>query len=457
MPSFSGPAITAELHPMSHAMAMPGQADAWRADHYSHPAQQSVNAHTRFEVNYQGRSAYAMQDQTYHASNQAFVPGLPLPNSQVQSNAGQLPSLRPRIDSATATDLVQHPAKHEIGVSKDQSQPQVEATGGVSAKLDYELERMTDFVAGAAQGMYALHSSRICLADIDICRSLQPGVQIQPAFRKWVLQVLTATRLPSATILLSLHYLAVRIRDFPGSVSSSENQIYRLLAGSMILGSKFLDDNTFINRSWSDVCGIKVSELNSLEIDWLALISFDLHVSVDDANGVSTWLRAWQDYDRQMDQRAHYDMLSKRNTMQAQQMSGQQPGYQPKTLHHNGLITPLTTPSSPIYGNEKYISADPWNRTLGSVNPSMYYGNKSYHPPPHGQYQQTRTVAFDQQHYNAGNYRPILPAMAPTYPQWHAPPWHAASGYDCHCASCIDPAIATYSRPFLPAVNTMVT
>ena len=178
-----------------------------------------------------------------------------------------------------------------------QAAKEEKATGGVSAKLDYDMERMTDFVTEATQSMYAFHSSGIRLADIDVSRSFQHSMTNPPSFRKWVLQVLSATRLPSATILLSLHYLNDRVAKHPETITRGENQIYRLLAVALILGSKFLDDNTFINRSWSDVTAIKVTELNLLEKKWLDLIHWELHIDQDAPNGLPAWLSAWKDYD----------------------------------------------------------------------------------------------------------------------------------------------------------------
>ena len=170
------------------------------------------------------------------------------------------------------------------------------AVGGVAAHLDYEMEQMADFVAEMAQGMYTLYESRICLADIDIIRSVNPNVLIPPAFRKYVLQVLSSTRLPSTTILLGLYYLATRMTmlSVSGRYTTGSGQVYRMLVTSLLLGSKFLDDNTFQNRSWSEVSNIPVSELNVLEIEWLLAINWDMHVKYDDPQGFQLWHKHWE-------------------------------------------------------------------------------------------------------------------------------------------------------------------
>lgn len=176
---------------------------------------------------------------------------------------------------------------------KEDKQPSV---GGVAAHLDYEMDQMVDFVSEMAQGMYELFQSRICLADIDIIRSVHPGTAVSSTFRKYVSQILSSTRLPSSTILLGLHYLTTRM----GMLSAEGNygvrsspQMYHLLTIALLLGSKFLDDNTFQNRSWSEVSNIPVAELNVLEIDWLLDIKWTMHIDPRDGQGFSAWLTQW--------------------------------------------------------------------------------------------------------------------------------------------------------------------
>ncbi|KAI4094375.1 MAG: hypothetical protein LQ344_002275 [Seirophora lacunosa] len=173
------------------------------------------------------------------------------------------------------------------------------AIGGVSAYLDYEMDSMAEFVAEMAQGMYDLYESRICLADIDILQSVHPkspGVPGVSAFRKYVLQVLSSTRLPSSTIFLGLHYLLTRMSMLSsnGVYPKSRGEIYRLLTTALLLGSKFLDDNTFQNRSWSEVSSIPVGELNVLELEWLDAINWKLHVDPGDTRGFTLWRIHWQ-------------------------------------------------------------------------------------------------------------------------------------------------------------------
>lgn len=152
--------------------------------------------------------------------------------------------------------------------------------GGVCAVLDYDVEVMAEYVAEMAT------------------RVVTPEAAITPAFRKFVTQILTSTRLPSTTILLGMNYLAKRINSMKnhGPYKASEGQVWRYLTVSLLLGSKFLDDNTFQNRSWSEVSGIPVSELNSLEFDWVQAMSWRLYVNLDLSKDYQAWLENWRDW-----------------------------------------------------------------------------------------------------------------------------------------------------------------
>ena len=237
-------------------------------------------------------------------SNFAGVPHFDMVFGNRQYSAMGVPSMPQQMkalsfDRSSSMQFRQQDNSAQVGETAGEEK----IIGGVSAKLDYDMERMTDFVCEMSQGMYAILQSPICIADVDIVRSIQPGCSVHPTFRKWVSQVLSSTRLPSATILLSLHYLSIRMRklsDRAGSYRAADGQIYRLLTIAFLLGSKFLDDNTFINRSWSEVSGIKVAELNRLETEWLIAIKFDLHLDPKEAQGFGSWQAQWQRYTPQL-------------------------------------------------------------------------------------------------------------------------------------------------------------
>lgn len=381
----------------------------------------------------------------------------PIQNYYEPASAPILPPLRMQERMAVEDDYrmrVQQEQRKQAVQQQQQQQQQTtqkedKATGGVSAKLDYEMERMTNFVAESASGMYALHLSPICLADIDICRSIQPSLPIQPSFRKWVSQVLSATRLPSATILLSLHYLTVRLRDCPPRTTTSlENQIYRLLTVALILGSKFLDDNTFINRSWSDVTGIRVSELNELEMEWLSLIGFDLHCDPSDASGLASWLRAWKEYDAQANARSRLSPLD--TTIQRHSPRASRSPFQPQYKGSFADFTPQSSRSSSSYSGTPYTSADPWNRPEPANSVEAFYSTQHRYPTLDELDHSNSLAALEQARRSTaygGCALPLPPALATSfYSPWNQSTWGASHPPGCNCMPC-----ARQYMPFMAA------
>lgn len=317
-----------------------------------------------------------------------------------------------------------------------QAQKEEKPTGGVSAKLDYDMERMTDFVTQATESMYAYHNSPICLADIDMTRSFHHRMQSPPSFRKWVLQVLSATRLPSATILLSLHYLNDRLANFPETVPSGENHIYRLLAVSLILGSKFLDDNTFINRSWSDVTAIKVAELNALEMKWLGLIGYSLHVDPNATNGLQSWMDAWKKWDA--------DELAKQQ--HAARLSPVDTGLHRHSVHR-GRYSPYPSPydsastrsyetpqSARSYASNSYGTTDPWAHA-SDRHARDYYRQYSGIDDAHRRAsdERARQSAYAYAQSAQSSYYQPTPYSA----NWDHISWGGAHAYDCGCSTCM--------------------
>jgi hypothetical protein len=403
----------------------------------------------------------------YQQSNYSCNSLPPIQSSYYDSSAQTLPPLRSS-ERTVPVESYQRPSQTDQNsvAARDQQRPaakEEKATGGVSAKLDYEMDRMTDFVTEAAQSMYALHLSPICIADIDVTRSFQHQMQSHPSFRKWVHQVLSATRLPSATILLSLHYLNDRLAKHPGSVQSGENQIYRLLAVALVLGSKFLDDNTFINRSWSDVTAIKVSELNLLEMKWLGLIQYRLHIEPD---CLKAWIDSWHKYDskyaaeHQPVRLAPLDTNLHRHTRHADRYS---PYPTPLTASSSAFDAMSMSARSMPYLTP-YSAVDPWSSTRGldgGYKAQQHYQSnesaedsssrfQSYDPVTdaarRASEEHARQVAYA---YPQSAHPSYYPALSTYGNVWDQRGWTStAHRFDCACSTC---AYQAHYRPYTMA------
>ena len=241
---------------------------------------QSYIKDNHYQADQQYVAPLSRRESTYEHSAVPLLPPIQVPDNSHDVPLGDYQEMRPACQQT------------QVQSNEDK------AVGGVAAHLDYEMEQMVDFVSEMAQGMYDLYQTRICLADIDIIRSVHPNASVPAAFRKYVQQILSSTRLPSSTILLGLFYLATRMGmlSSTGRYTTESGSVYRMLTTALLLGSKFLDDNTFQNRSWSEVSNIPVKELNELEIEWLLAIKWNMHARLDNTQGFVVWLDHWASY-----------------------------------------------------------------------------------------------------------------------------------------------------------------
>ncbi|KAK5653932.1 hypothetical protein OQA88_7857 [Cercophora sp. LCS_1] len=329
--------------------------------------------------------------------------------------------------------------------------------GGVCAVLDYDVELMADYVSEMATRIVLPHSS------------------VNGAFRKFVAQILSSTRLPSTTILLGMNYLSKRVNllssnghptyDERGRPTIVEGEIWRMLTIALLLGSKFLDDNTFQNKSWSEVSGIAVKDLNTLEYEWLTANNWGLYVNLDESKDYNAWLDNWKEwldtkkqhqaqvgrerlvsrltpidtdvgrrnagyYSWHQQQVAEYERLSSLKRSQAPASTynrEQQPvwGYQVTWPHS----APLTPPDSG-YGTPEYANSatsvnshykEWFDRAISdSGNASRHYQQ----PTPYNAYQQSAHPTRNASNYG---YYPYAQGI------WEQ---HAAVG-DCSCANCV--------------------
>lgn len=77
--------------------------------------------------------------------------------------------------------------------------------------------------------------------------------------------------------VVGLVYMDRYLQRNPSFVLTSLS-VHRLLLTCVLLSAKFLDDFYYNNAFWSKVGGVPLPELNSLELELLFKLNFDLHV-----------------------------------------------------------------------------------------------------------------------------------------------------------------------------------
>jgi hypothetical protein len=215
-----------------------------------------------------------------------------------------------------------------------------------------------------------------------------------------------------------------------------------MLTIGLLLGSKFLDDNTFQNRSWSEVSGIAVEELNKLEHEWLEAMGWSLYVNLDESADFQAWLHSWADWReaKNMQRKATLDRLAPmplapidtnvqrprqysnnyndyvKSSARERPESGYQSAYDQSQWINNSYPTPhLTPPSAPDSGlnTPKYMSAtggapryNDW--ALFNAAPRANYQPQTYatYMPSHQQISGFQTPYFLHDYTNIWDHSP---------------------------------------------------
>ncbi|WDK14920.1 cyclin [Colletotrichum graminicola] len=94
-------------------------------------------------------------------------------------------------------------------------------------------------------------------------------------FKKWAYSVLSTTQVTQNVILLALLFV-YRLKTTNPSVKGRSGSEYRLLTVALMLGNKFLDDNTYTNKTWAEVSGITVQEIHVMEVEFLSNMRYSL-------------------------------------------------------------------------------------------------------------------------------------------------------------------------------------
>ncbi|KAH6625433.1 hypothetical protein C7974DRAFT_201246 [Boeremia exigua] len=113
---------------------------------------------------------------------------------------------------------------------------------------------------------------------IQHVQALVPDAIPTSGFRKWVATILTTTQVAQNVILLALLFVW-KLKQTNPSVKGKPGSEYRLLTVALMLGNKFLDDNTYTNKTWAEVSGISVQEVHIMEVEFLSNMRYSLYTS----------------------------------------------------------------------------------------------------------------------------------------------------------------------------------
>ncbi|KAF8465265.1 cyclin-domain-containing protein [Kalaharituber pfeilii] len=97
-------------------------------------------------------------------------------------------------------------------------------------------------------------------------------------FRKWLATILSTTQVSQNVVLLALLFV-YRLKKLNPTVKGKTGSEFRLITVALMLGNKFLDDNTYTNKTWAEVSGITVQEIHIMEVEFLQNMKYNLFTS----------------------------------------------------------------------------------------------------------------------------------------------------------------------------------
>ncbi|ORY12311.1 hypothetical protein BCR34DRAFT_482730 [Clohesyomyces aquaticus] len=203
------------------------------------------------------------------------------------------PSYQPSACRETASERVLPPLRTDIPVSADQRQHPRRSSSTINNRLPPQLvrqcERKVNFVDclvdSATQMVEVIWPLSV---PTSRCESAS-GRGVLP-LRTFIQETLRRSRTSYSTLQVALYYLIlikahVPKHDFtmeqPEDVASLRALQCgrRMFLAALILASKYLQDRNYSARAWSKISGLKVCEINTNEMAFLAAVNWKLHIT----------------------------------------------------------------------------------------------------------------------------------------------------------------------------------
>ncbi|ERN00747.1 hypothetical protein AMTRI_Chr13g116510 [Amborella trichopoda] len=105
----------------------------------------------------------------------------------------------------------------------------------------------------------------------------QHGLEI--TVQSFLERIFRHTRLSSSVFVVAYAYIDRLCQFHPGFRISCRN-VHRLLITTVMVASKFVEDMNYKNSYFARVGGLRIREMNALEVDFLFLMKFKLQVSI---------------------------------------------------------------------------------------------------------------------------------------------------------------------------------
>ncbi|USW53495.1 Putative cyclin PHO80 [Septoria linicola] len=188
-------------------------------------------------------------------------------------------------------------------------------------------------------------------------RPLAADAKPTTGFRKWVTTILSTTCVAQNVVILALLFV-YRLKKLNPSVRGKPGSEYRLLTVALMLGNKFLDDNTYTNKTWAEVSGINVAEVHIMEVEFLSNMKYCLFTSEQD----------WAQWQSLLGKFASFFDQASRPVPARSQLAPILPPASSLHLPHALPSPPVSNQASPPYHTE--IGQNPIQYANGQLGPT---------------------------------------------------------------------------------------
>jgi len=230
---------------------------------------------------------------------------------------------------------------------------------------------LADFMAEMTALFWFVSDSK--LAKLEKTLPLSPGARIEPLtstaaadhFKTWVTSVLSTTQVTLNVAILALLYIR-RLKQMNPTVKGRPGSEYRLLTVALMLGNKFLDDNTYTNKTWADVSGIPVKEIHVMEVEFLSNMRYRMLVSAEE----------WEDWINKLSDYWSYLQASRRQWS---------PSPSPLRIPSPTLLSfssPLPSPTAPSQSTSSLSAGTSFQSSSSSLSPTDSWNDSPFFTVP---------------------------------------------------------------------------
>ncbi|KAI0271676.1 cyclin-domain-containing protein [Gloeopeniophorella convolvens] len=185
---------------------------------------------------------------------------------------------------------------------------------------------------------------------------------VSSVFVHFMQKLLQTTQLSQSVIVLSLHYV-YRLKERNSGTVAHPGSEFRVAVAALMMANKFVDDNTYTNKTWSEVSGIELSEINKMEREFLAGIDFNLYV---DKETYARWVGLLEGL-----------VMAKERGARQWKKSRQTP----RAATVSRPVAPLTVPSKGRNWSARARSSSPVHFPRGAVSPHSCTNTQPQYSP----------------------------------------------------------------------------